>query len=407
MHLLLMAQHFAPEEVSGAVLATELATDLAAHGQSVTFVTCAPNYPGGKVFSGYRNRVYHTEQQNGIRIVRTWSYISPQHSFWRRILNYGTFSASAFYGGLFSGKPDVIFSYSPPLPLGVAAWLLSRWWRVPWIMRLEDLYPDTAIAAGVLRNRFAIRFFSALEKFLYRRATHLSLISEDFRRNLLQKGVPADKLSVTPVWADPGEVRPLPRENQFRQQHDLNDSFVVLYAGNLGHTSAVEDLLDAADLLRTQPTIRFVLVGEGVKKAELLDIAQRQQLTNVLFLPFQPRERFAEMMAAADVSVVTLNPSLARTSLPSKLFNIMASGRPVLAIAPHDSEVAQVVERAHCGIVVQPGDPQEVANQVRFLRDNAAHGIEMGQRGRAELETRYSRERCVREFTDLLKQAAG
>ncbi|MBK7917807.1 MAG: hypothetical protein IPJ94_16395 [Chloroflexi bacterium] len=150
---------FRPEEVSGAILATELAVDLVARGHIVSFVTCAPNHPQGKIFPGYTNSLLAREIWQGVQLVRTWSYISPPTGFWRRIFNYGTFSTTAFYGGLVAGRPDVIFSYSPPLPLGVAAWALSRLWRVPWVLRVEDLYPDAAVAAGVLQNQRAIRFF--------------------------------------------------------------------------------------------------------------------------------------------------------------------------------------------------------------------------------------------------------
>ena len=409
MKILLLAQHYAPEDVSGAVLATELATDLASQGHAVTFVTCAPSYPQGRVFSGYRNRLLQSETVDGVRVVRTWSYISTAKSFWKRLLNYGTWSATAFGGGLWSGKPDVIFSYSPPLPLGVSAWLLSRLWRVPWVLRVEDLYPDAAIAAGVLRYSAAIRFFGWLERFLYQRADHISLISEGFRRNLLAKGVSPDKLSVTPVWADPEVVRPLPQDNSFRRQHGLDGAFVVMYAGALGHTSALEDVLDTAVLLRDMPSqdpstppVRFVIVGEGVKKDELVADARRRGLDNVLFLPFQPRERFAEMLAAADTNLVTLNAQSSGFSLPSKTFNIMASARPILAITPPDSEIAALVAAGQCGANLPLGQPHQVAELIRIWQTDEAQLQQMGQNGRNMLESQFSRDRCVASFSQLL-----
>ena len=334
MRIMFMAQCYAPEDVSAAVLITELATDLVRRGHQVAFITGAPNYPQGRVFAGYPNRAYQVEWLEGVRVVRTWSYISPSKGFWPRLLHYGTYSASAFYGGLFAGKPDVIVSYSPPLPLGVSAWLLSRLWQVPWVLELEDLYPDAAVAAGVLRSRRVIAFFSAMERFLYRHATHISVISESFRTNLDRKGVPAEKMTLIPVWADPDIVRPLPKENRFRQRLGLSGKLVVMYAGNLGLTSCLEDVIDAAKLLKEAADICFVIVGEGVKKDDLAAMAQDAALTNVMFLPYQPREVFPEMLAAADVGLVTLNHSSASSSLPSKIFNVMASARPILAVAP-------------------------------------------------------------------------
>ena len=402
MHIMFMAQCYAPEDVSAAVLITELATDLAKQGHQVTFITGAPNYPHGRVFAGYRNALYQVEQLDGVRVVRTWSYISPQKTFWRRIFHYGTYSATAFYGGLLAGKPDILVNYSPPLPLGMSAWLLSRLWRVPWILQLEDLYPDAAVAAGMLQNRAAIRLFAAMEAFLYRRATHISLIAESFRQNLLAKGVPDRQITLIPVWADPDIVQPLPKDGPFRAQHGLTGQFVVLYAGNMGVTSCLEDVLDAAKQLRSQPDIRFVIVGEGTKKAALQQTARDERLENVLFLPYQPREVFPEMMAAADISLVTLNHHSALTSLPSKIFNIMASGRPILAVAPLDSEIAQLVREGECGLCVPPGQAGLLAETIQQLWSHSEPLSEMGENGRAQLESRFSRSHCVTRYEGML-----
>jgi len=409
MRIMFMAQCYAPEDVSAAVLITELATDLVRRGHEVTFITGAPNYPHGCVFPGYRNRAYQVEWLDGVRVVRTWSHISPSKALWPRLLHYGTYSASAFYGGLFAGRPDIVVSYSPPLPLGLSAWLLSRLWRIPWVLELEDLYPDAAVAAGVLRNRRLIGFFSAMERFLYRHATHISVISESFRRNLERKGVPSRKITLIPVWADPEIVRPLPKENDFRQKLGLSGKFVVMYAGNLGLTSCLEDVLGAAAELATEQPgdedgIHFVLIGEGVKKDDLEAAAREARLTNVMFLPYQPREVFPEMLAAADVGLVTLNASSASSSLPSKVFNVMASARPILAVAPADSDLAQLVESAACGVVVPPGHPKLLAAVLQGLRGQGAGLAEMGQNGRVQLESRYSRASCVDAYEDMLAE---
>ena len=397
-----MAQVYAPEDVSGAVLVTELARDLAKRGHQVTVATCAPNYPYGRVYSGYRNRLYQVERLDGVRVARTWSYISPTKTFWRRILNYGSYCATAFYGCLISGRPDVLVSYSPPLPLGLSAWTLSRLWRIPWVLQIEDLYPGAAVAAGVLRNRRAIAFFSAMERFLYRRATHISLISESFRRDLLLKGVPPEKITLIPVWADPDVVRPLPKENTFRDHHGVNGQFVVMYAGTMGHTSALEDVLDAAEILRGEAGVRFLIAGEGIKKAELEKRACAEGLKNTLFLPFQPRHAFTEMLAAADVSLVTLNRNASETSLPSKIFNIMASARPIVAVAPPESEIACLVQEVKCGIITPPGHPELLAKAIMSMKKQTGLLREMGQNGRSQLEARFTRKGCVDMHEQML-----
>lgn len=402
MRIMFMAQCYAPEDVSAAVLITELVTDLVKQGHQITMITCAPNYPYGRVYAGYRNRLYQVEWLDGVRVVRTWSYISPHKTFWRRIFNYGSYSAIALYGGLFARKPDVIVNFSPPLPLGLSAWLLSRLWRVPWILQLNDLYPEAAVAAGVLRNRIAIVFFSAMERFLYQRATHISLISESFRRNLLGKGVSAEKITLIPVWADPDFVRPLPKENNFRKQHGLSGKFVVMYSGNLGLTSSLEDVLNTAILLNGDSEVRFIIIGEGIYKQSLEKMSRENGLENVMFLPYQPRELFPEMMAAADLSLVTLNRSSSLTSLPSKTFNIMASARPILAVTPPESEIAQLVEEAACGVALPPEHPELLAECILKLKQQDKRLTEMGENGRSQLETRFARSGCVEMYGQML-----
>lgn len=402
MRILLMAQCYAPENVSAAILITELATDLARHGHQVSVITGAPNYPHGHVFKGYRNLPYQVETLEGVRVIRTWSYISPSKKIWSRLLHYGTYSVTAFYGGLFAGRPDMLVSFSPPLPLGLSAWLLGRIWHVPWVLQLEDLYPDAAIAAGVMKNKKIISFFQQMEKFLYQNSQHISVISEGFRRTLLAKGVPYSKIEVIPVWADPDEVRPMPKGNAFRHAHGLNDKFVLMYAGNIGLTSCLEDVISAAEILRQKKEIQFVIVGEGTKKELLEGEMQAKQLTNILFLPFQPRELFPEVLAAADLGLVTLNESAVSSSLPSKIFNVMASARPILAVTPAGSEIMQLVDEAGCGWNVPPASPEKLARTIIQLKDNEAMLIEMGQNGRAFLERNYSRNACVHAYEKML-----
>ena len=398
-----MAQHFAPEEVSGAVLATELASDLVSRGHRVCFVTCVPSYPQGVVFAGYRNSLYSSEIIQDVRVIRTWSYISPEKTFWHRILNYGTFSLGAFFGGLAAGRQDVILSYSPPLTLGMAAWLLGLVWGVPWVLRVEDLFPKAAVDTGVITNRFAIRVLYALERFLYRRAQHVSLISESFRRHVLDQGFDPNKLSVFPVWADPNAIRPSARENDFRDKHQLDGKFVVMYSGNFGLTSALEDVVKAAQLLRDENRIVFVLVGEGLKKTDLMELVKKEQLANVFFLPYQPRHEYSEMLAAADVSLVTINRTHSQTSLPSKIFNLMASQRPVLAIAPQDSDIARLVMDAHCGRVMEPDQPELVAQSLVEIMNDADERERMGKNARAALLAQFSRRCGVDRYEEVLQ----
>ncbi|MBI4927454.1 MAG: glycosyltransferase family 4 protein [Anaerolineae bacterium] len=404
MKVLILALCYAPEEVSAAVLITELANDLRDAGHTVQVVTTPPNYPYGRVFAGYRNRLLHAEVLDGVQVYRTGTILSPRRTVLLRALRDLSFSISAIWGCLAAGRPDVMVCFSPPLPLGLSAWLLSSLWHVPWILQINDLYPEAVKASGLLQGDSWKPPMEAMARFQYKRASRISVIASAFRDTLLGQGVPEEKITLIPVWADPQAVLPQPRKNGFRAEMGLGDDFVVLYAGNLGMTSCLEDLIEAAGLLREHAHIRFVLVGEGARKADLQQ--QAAGLENVLFLPYQPRAQYAEMLAAADMGVVTINSASACSSLPSKLFNILASARPVLGIAPDDCEVTQLVQKFDCGVSVPPGNADRLANVILECSRQPSDLEAMGARGRAALEKHYSRCYCTAEYERMLVEVS-
>jgi glycosyltransferase involved in cell wall biosynthesis len=214
--------------------------------------------------------------------------------------------------------------------------------------------------------------------------------------------VPDSKIEVIPTWADPEEVRPMPKENSFRRKYGLCQKFVVMYAGNMGLTSCLEDVLHAAEILRENDDIQFVLIGEGVKKESLIAEMHAKKLKNILFLPFQPREIFPEMLAAADLGLVTHNSGSTLSSLPSKIFNVMASARPILSVASRGSEIMQIVAEAGCGWNVPPESPEKLAEAILQLKSEESRLIQMGLNSRACLEKNYARRRCVDAYEKML-----
>lgn len=399
-----MGQHFAPEGIAGAQLATQMVESLVQRGHSVTFATCFPNHPTGIVPNDYKGKLFSREKTSeGAVVLRAWSYTSPKKTSKRRLINYGTFSITVLFAALRAKKPDIVVSFSPPLPLGITAWIVSRWFKVPWIVRVEDLFPETAIKAGVFRNKTIIRFLEWMELFIYRKATHISVISEPMSQIIVAKNISESKISVTPVWADPSEISPLPKETKFRKEHGLQDKFVILYTGNLGYTSAFADVLEAATLLRERSDICFVVVGEGPRKEEFLRVKKDNRLDNVVFLPYQPRANYSDVLASADFSLVSLNQDSANTSLPSKIFNYMASARPILAIAPEESALAEIVQSRRVGIVITPGNAQELATVIINYQNKQDALMKMGFAGRKLLEDHFSRESCINSYENLFK----
>ena len=402
IRILFLALCYSPEEVSGAVLITELAEDLAARGHDVTIVTTAPSYPLGKVFPPYKNRLLQQEMIKGVRVIRVWSYISTGRDFLQRLLHQGTYCFFALFGALTAPGADVIFSYSPPLPLGLTAWVTSLLRRIPWILQLEDIFPQAAISTGLLKNPVLISFFTSLERFLYRHSTRIAVISKGFTRNLIAKGVPEEKIDMIPVWADCEQIKPMKKENEFTSQNGFDGKFVVMYAGTLGVSSCPEVILQAATSLLNVENIVFAIVGEGVKKDAFLQSTVELGLSNIRFLPFQPRALYPQMLAAADLHLVMLNEQSAETSMPSKTFNIMSAARPVLLIAPLSSEAAHLVILNGCGMVIPPGEGELLAEEILHLRECPQLAAEMGKNGRSRLETKYSRDQCIRKHEDIL-----
>lgn len=406
MHVQIIAQYFKPETVGSGVWIHQLATDLVGLGHQVSVVTSFPNYPERVVFEGYRGRMFMRERMDGVDIVRTYIYASPDEGMLSRTLNFGSFCASAAIGGLFAPKPDVIYCVMPPMPLGVSAEFLGFLKSAPVVVNVQDIYPDIAVAVGVLRNPTAIHFFKWMERSIYRHAASIVVIADGFKENIERKGVPEEKIHVVPNWADPDEILPGPKSNAFREELGVKDRFTLSYSGSLSFNTDLDSVLGAAELLADEP-FSFVIVGDGVKKAELMRRAEEMRLDNVQFHPFQPLEMYPQVLAAADMNLVTLNRQAATSSVPSKMFKMMASERPVLAITMQGNEVHRLVQDAQCGLIVPPEDPVKLAEALRYAASNSKEMERMGVNARRYLVENHSRQDCVRRIEAVLEKAAA
>jgi colanic acid biosynthesis glycosyl transferase WcaI len=350
--------------------------------------------------------MFMRERMDGVDIVRTYIYASPDEGMLSRTLNFGSFCASAAIGGLFAPKPDVIYCVMPPMPLGVSAEFLGFLKSAPEVVNVQDIYPDIAVAVGVLRNPTAIRFFKWMERSIYRHAASIVVIADGFKENIERKGVPEEKIHVVPNWADPDEILPGPKSNAFREELGVKDRFTLSYSGSLSFNTDLNSVLGAAELLADEP-FSFVIVGDGVKKAELMRRAEKMRLGNVQFHPFQPLEMYPQVLAAADMNLVTLNRQAATSSVPSKMFKMMASERPVLAITMQGNEVHRLVQDAQCGLTVPPEDPVKLAEALRYAASNSKEMERMGVNARRYLVENHSRQDCVRRIEAVLEKAAA
>jgi colanic acid biosynthesis glycosyl transferase WcaI len=287
---------------------------------------------------------------------------------------------------------------------GLTAWLINMAKRVSFIYNVQDLYPEVPIRAGQLRNPYAIAALRSLENFMYRKAAHITVISPPMFDNLVSKGVRPEKITVIPNFVDTEFIRPLPKENEFAQRHGLADKFVVTHAGNLGYVYDLDTMLDAAALLHWKKDILFLIVGNGVAKGSLEDKGRRLNLNNVRFMPFQPHEDLPWLRATSDVQVSLYKSGAANESFPSKVYEIMASGRPLLASSEAGSGVATLVRTAECGICVNSGNAKELADAILTLYRDRPLCARMGQLGRLYAEANYSKQVAVARYNELLQK---
>jgi colanic acid biosynthesis glycosyl transferase WcaI len=259
------------------------------------------------------------------------------------------------------------------------------------VYNVQELYPDIAITLGALKNQRLIGLFYALERFVYARAGAITVIAERMRRRILDKGVPASKIRVIPNFVDVTDMVPLSKANPFSRQHGLDRIFVVTYAGNMGPAQGLETVLEAASRLRHQPQLKFVLVGDGGSHDRIKAMACDRGLKNVLILPHQSYALVPQIYATSDVCLVPLAPDSGFDAIPSKVYRIMACARPVLACADPDSDLAELISRAQCGIVVPPRSPETLAEAVSEALQNVARCRAMGEAGRAHVIDHYAR----------------
>lgn len=409
MHILYLSQYFPPEVGATQTRAHEMARGLVQAGHRVTVIAEVPNHPSGIVPPDYRGRWVERSQLDGIDVLRVWVKASPVKTFRSRMAFYLSYMADAALVGALKarGPYDVVFATSPPLFVGAAGLALHRLKAAPFVFEVRDLWPESAVALGELSSPRAIAWASRLEELCYNRASRIVVVTEGIRQRLLARGYPAAKLALIPNGANTELFRRQPALGQrFRAEHGLApDAFVAVYAGIHGIAQGLDTLLHAADLLRHQAGIRFVMVGEGPVKAELQRARAGLGLDNVLMLPEQPRAAMPAVLSAADAAVVPLRRlELFQGALPSKMFDAWACGLPLLLSI--DGEARRTLEAAQGGLYVPPEDAAALAGAIRALAARPDRGRSLGQNGRRYTEQHHSRQAQARALEELLKETS-
>jgi glycosyltransferase involved in cell wall biosynthesis len=371
MHILFLSDNFPPEVNAPASRTFEHCREWVRAGHKVTVITCAPNFPGGKVFSGYRNRLWQSESMDGIRVIRVWSYITANEGTLKRILDYVSYMVSATLAALFVRRIDIVVATSPQFFTACAGYAVTRIRRRPFVFELRDLWPESIRAVGALRNERILRFLEWLELFLYRKANAIVSVTHAFRANLAARGIAEEKIFVVTNGADLSRFAPQPKDEKLVRELGLQDKFVAGYIGTHGMAHALETLLQSAALLagHGDPGIVFLFLGDGAEKKSLEEKAARMKLANAIFIGTVPKEQVSRYWSLLDVSVIHLKKTdLFTTVIPSKLFECTAMGIPVLHGVAGES--ADIVRQENMGLVFEPENAQMLSQAlVRLASD--------------------------------------
>jgi colanic acid biosynthesis glycosyl transferase WcaI len=403
-----VVQEFPPDLGAGPARVSEMARTWTAAGAEVTVITALPHRPQSEIHEAYRGRLAVEEDHDGIRVIRSWLYASPRRGFMRKIIGDGSFMFSGALNGLLrGGKFDVIIASAPPFLAQVAAEAMHLARRTPMIVELRDLWPDYLVGMGMLGNPVARRALFGLEKHLLKRAAHVVVVTESFRRRVVEKGVPFDRIDVIPNGVDTTQYYPADEEPPVEALRRRAGEFVVGYLGNFGAGQDLSAIVRAAAELRDVEGLRIVLTGDGPDRARVAALSESLGLENLLICGSIPRDKTRAFYNACDVCLVPLAPiDIFQETVPSKIFEIMACGRPILASL--SGEAARIVTESGCGLVAPPGDVVSIASAIRRLHvEGAGIRAELGSRGQKFVATNYERRVLALRYLQLLERVAG
>ncbi len=385
MKILFYGLNYAPDSTGIPKYTAEMAAWLAAAGHQVEAISAFPHYPAWKVRKEYEGKGYHSESMDGVLVHRTPIRLprSGRISSKDRIileLSFLFLSVPYFLKRLLPRyRYDLVICICPPMQSALPASVFTKLKSVPLVIHVQDLQVDAAVNLGMIKNRLLCRFLFATERFLLKRASLVSTISEQMRARIIAKGVPGERTCLTPNWANLDTIRPLPRMNSFRDKLGFGeDKIVVGFAGSLGEKHGLEVVLKAARILEDHENIRFVIVGDGSSKSRLQALSEELKLKQLEFLPMQPKEVLPDMLAAIDIHLVPQQGDAADTVMPSKLTNIFAAGRPTVATAAPATALSELLEHHQLGIVCEPGNPKALADSILLLANDRERMEQMG-----------------------------
>lgn len=410
MRLAVLCPHFAPDVAPTGEVMTSIALELTRRGHHLHVVTSLPWYRLHDVEPGWNGQLVRHEETDWGRITRVHPFPTDKRNIPARAMAFGGFTLLTTLESLISRtRPDAVLAMSPPLTLGLAGWSVALGRRVPFVFNIQDVFPDVAVELGLLKGQRVIAAASLLERFTYRHADAVTVLSEDLAENVrdkLEAGWAGPRSSpqvvVIPNFIDSEWIRPSDKSNSYRREFGLEGKRVVMYAGNVGLSQSLGLVLDAAVALAPEEDVVFVINGGGAARPDLERRAAG--ISNVRFVDMQPKARLPEVLAAGDIHVVPLRRGLARSSVPSKLYSILAAGRPIVASVDLGTEVARAVDQAGAGIAVAPDDPEAFSKAIRRMLEHPTEAQAMGMAGRSWVEQWLSPSAVAARYEELLSE---
>ncbi|MCH8034641.1 MAG: glycosyltransferase family 4 protein [Bacteroidetes bacterium] len=397
MKILLITEYFPPEIGAGSTRAYEHSSQWVKNGHDVTVITGFPDYPDGIIPQKYKGYKFLIEDIEGIRVIRTYTFPAPNKRFFRRVISFISFMISSIVQGtIASKKQEILIATSPPFLVGVSGYIISKFKNIPFVFEVRDLWPESAIQLGELKNKFVIKFLKKIELYLYHSAKLIVPVAESTINVLLKMGIEENKITVIKNGVDFGTIRQ-PLSNKFEN----TDKFVVTYIGTIGLSHALDKVVESAELLKNEDSILFQIIGEGAEKENLNKLIGKLGLYNVKLINKIEREQLTEYYSNADILLVTLRKlDIFKKVIPSKLFEIMAFEKPILISV--DGEARIIVEKAKAGLFVHPENPEDLRDKIVYLKNHPSLLKEFGKNGRIFVEENFDRSKLAQKYELLL-----
>ena len=405
MNIVLISRYFPPEIGTAANLFCELAEGLKKKGHTVTVLTGFPWYNIKEVPKKYSWKIYMKENIKGVEIIRLkFPIFGPMKL--KLAVGHITMPFATCILGLFMKKPDIVYVYSPPIFLGITGWVIKILKKTKFALGVQDLHPKCYIDQGVLKNKFLIYILEGIEKFCYRKADIITVHSSGNKDYIVkEKSIPETKVEILHNWLDTDIMTPLPRKNEFSDKYQLNDKFIVGYAGTLGMSQGCLSIVEAAKILAGEKGIEFFIVGDGIEKKEMVEKTKEYGLTNIRYLEMQTKEMYPLVVAASDVGLVTLNKKVKTPVVPSKILSMMAAARPVLSSMPLEGDAPELIKQSNCGICIEAENPKLLAETILYLYNNPGKCKEYSESGRKYVVAEFSLKKAVENLEKIFEKA--